>query len=302
MRKYLDLTTWILLFAMAPLTILILLSQNTIPGDLFYPVKRGMENVILAAASVNPSTRVAFRTDLTERRFQEAQQLLVIKADPTAFSDFVTQVSTTQQDLSSFSNQQDKIQLSEKLIAKIDQYQNQLTQVQNQVQIAQQSSPQNIQTQLTQTPIPTQTFSPTSSISPSQAVQNPTPTPFQTTQPSTAARTVTPTFQPSQSIAPTQQPAQNTSVSTTQPTEQPVTSGTPIPTIQPQAVSAIANNPIQAAEVTNTITNTQEELKKIKQQLQKDKEDAQIEQKVQEDQQKFQQELKRRQDNGNNNH
>lgn len=278
MRQYLDLTTWIILFALAPLTILILLSQNTVPGDVFYPVKRGMENVVLAAASVNPSTRVAFRTDLTEKRFQEAQQLLAIKADTTAFSSFVSDVSTTQQDLSNFSNAQEEIQASDKLIAKIDQYQNQLTQVENQVLIAQGQTPSPI--------IPSQ-----SEIS--------TPNPIQTPQPTTGQ--VTMTSQPSQSTEPTQQP-QVTPIPTIQPTEQPVVvPSTPIPTIQPQAVNTIIDNPQKTEEVKATIANTKVELGKIKEKLKEQRDDAEVKQKFQEDRQKFQEESKKRQDNGNNN-
>lgn len=270
MRKYLDLSTWIFLFALLPLTVLVLLSQNTIPGDLFYPVKRGMENVILAAASVNPSTRVAFRTDLTERRFQEAQQLLVVKADTTAFTDFVDQISTTQQDVSNLSNQQEKIQASEKLIAKIDQYQIQLAQAQTQVQIAQNG--------FSATPLP------------SSATLNQQPSASQ--QPG-AAPTTNPTASnvPTTSTQPTSQPIQPTSTAqAVTPTVTPVTATTvssPPPTIEPGAATTIANNPIKAEEVKSTIANTEDQLKKIKEQLQKDKEDAQFKSQVQEEEKKL---------------
>lgn len=288
MRRYLDLSTWIFLFALLPLTVIILLSQNTVPGDLFYPMKRGMEDVILAAASVNPSTQVAFRTDLTEKRFQEAQQLLVSKADTTAFTDFVDQVSTTQQDVSNLSNQQEKIQASEKLIAKIDQYQAQLAQVQTQVQIAQSG--------FSATPLPSSAAlnqQPSSSQQPGAAP---------TTNP-TISNTLTSSVQPtSQSIQPTTKPTQSTS-STTQPVipiTTPISSpiaASPLPSIQPSAATTIASSPIKAEEVKITITNTQDELKKIKEQLQKDKEDAQFKSQVQEEEKKIKNGSG---DNGNN--
>lgn len=265
MKKYLDLTTWILLFALAPLTILVLLSQNSIPGDAFYPVKRGLENIILAAATVSPSTRVAFKTDLTQRRFAEAQQLLVQRGDTAAFTDFVTEVSSTQQDLSVLSNTQDKIKSSEKLIAKIDEYQTQLAQAQAQVQLAQ----AQIQTQIpSQTPTP---VGQAGSNSPSSAQAQPSqsPQPVQRTNP------VIPTAQPVQTSVPT--PTQIPQMQT--PSMQPSSA--------PNITSTIVNNPQKASEVATTIDNTKKELEKIKHQAEQDKADAEFKQKVQEEENKI---------------
>src|SRR5258708_3301002 len=285
MRQYLDLTSWILLFALAPLTVLILLSQNTVPGDLFYPAKRGMENIILAAASVNPSTRVAFRTDLTERRFQEAQQLLTIKADITAYSDFVSEVSVTQQDLASFSNQKQKIELTDKLIAKIDTYQNQLTQVKNQVEIAQ-TQPQNIAIQITPAPATGQaTPAPTQSTQLFQTTPAPTLRP-QPTSTSFATSQPTPVQTP-QAVA---VPSQNNS-----PTPTPVASLAPVVTVE------IANNPQKAQEVKQTITKTNNDLEKIKEKLKQEKDDAEFKQKVREEEQRQKEEQNKKGQNGGNN-
>lgn len=273
MRKYLDLTSWILLFALAPLTILVLLSQNSIPGDLFYPIKRGLENVILVAASVSPSTRVAFKTDLTERRFAEAQQLLVQRGDTVAFTDFVTEVSSTQQDLSVLSNTQDKIQNSEKLIAKIDEYQAQLAQAQSQVQLAQ--SQIQIQNSSQTTPA-----SQTGSNAPST-----TQTPGgQTTHPSQSFQP-----QPSQTVKPTVSTSQPTQTNASVPTQAPQAQA---PSSQPSSsapniTSTIVNNPQKASEASVTIDNTKKELEKIKAKAEQDKADAEFKQKVQEQENKI---------------
>lgn len=134
MRSFFNLISWVLLFLFAPFTVLILLSQNTIPGDLFYPVKRGLEGIVLAAASASPATRVAFRTDLTERRFKEAEKLLLAKADATALDSFILEVQSTQAEIDALSNALENQQSSEKLITKIDDYQIKLTQIQAQTQ------------------------------------------------------------------------------------------------------------------------------------------------------------------------
>lgn len=165
MRQYLDISAWVIFFALLPVTVLILISQNTVPGDLFYPVKRGMENVVLVAASVSPSTRAAFRTDLTERRFNEAQKLLVTKADTKGYGDFVTEVRAAKKEISSLSNPAEKTEKSQKLLARVQEYKAGLTQVQTQIQTT---------VQRYQSPVPTPTpsegpsysFSPTSTPEP----------------------------------------------------------------------------------------------------------------------------------------
>lgn len=174
-RKIFNTSSWFVFFALLPVTVLILLSQNTIPGDLFYPIKRGMENVVLAAASVNPATRVAFRTDLTERRFDEAEKLLLARADITGLSDFIEEVQAAQQEVATISNEESKKDLSEKLIKKIDEYQSKLVQVRAKTETT------SIATLLpTNTPVSLVTESePTSAVQPTSAsLQNPTATPF----------------------------------------------------------------------------------------------------------------------------
>lgn len=134
MRKIFNLTSWILLFTLAPFAVLIFLSQNSVPGDLFYPIKRGLEGIVLAAASASPATRVAFRTDLTERRFKEAERLLLAKADTSALDNFILEVQSTQEEVDALSSTLQKSQATEKLIAKIDDYQTKLAQLEIQTQ------------------------------------------------------------------------------------------------------------------------------------------------------------------------
>lgn len=270
MRRYLDLTSWILLFFFAPFTVLILLSQNTLPGDFLYPVKIGLENMILVAASVSPSTKVAFRTDLTQRRFTEAQQLLVSKGDTAAYNSFVSEVASAQQDLSALSNPKDKLESSDKLIAKIEQYQQQLTQVQNQVQVA-----QNIAT--------SQPVSPTSV--PSQTIQNPIQPTASTNQtfitPTPATSQMTP--HPSPSPSNTSAPIASTIPQATVFPSTPIASSIPTPPpLAPSVTNTIVNNPVKSEEIKKTIDNTKDELAKIKDKLEKEKEDAQFKEKVKE--------------------
>src|SRR5581483_10320950 len=127
-RKFINLTTWILLGLFAPITVLILLSQNSLPGDLFYPVKTGFEGIILAAASVSPATKAAFRTDLADRRFNETQELLISRADITSLPEFVNEVQTTQDEIAKLTDVSQKAVLQKQLDQKIDGYEQQLRQ------------------------------------------------------------------------------------------------------------------------------------------------------------------------------
>lgn len=138
-RKVIDAGSWIVLFLLLPFTVLVLLSQNSLPGSFFYPVKRGMENVILAAASLNPATSVAFRTDLTKRRFSEAQTLLLTKLDTTGLRGFVAEVYAMETQLATVRDPQEKARLQEKIDVALAQYQDQLQTVKTQI-IAQNQS------------------------------------------------------------------------------------------------------------------------------------------------------------------
>lgn len=295
-----------MLFLFAPFTILILLSQNSIPGDVFYPVKRGLENMILVAASVSPTTRVAFRTDLTGRRFSEAQQLLATRADTAAFSDFISEVNSTQQDLSKLSNSQDKIKNADKLIAAIDQYQIQLSQAQNQVLVAQGSS-QSIQPTTSSAPSPSSnqgasqkfciqviTYARNQSDGTCQSFSTPCDVPdgWQSCSPTGSTQPTPISASSHGSSAPSSTPT----TTTTQPFRVP----SPAPSLAPTVSNEISNNVTKREEVKNTISNTKEELQKIKEKLQKDREEEQTKQKIDEEQQKLKQNIEESKKSGQN--
>ena len=123
LRKVFNITSWIVLFALLPITVLIFLSQDSIPGDFFYPVKRSMENVILAAASVSPATRAAFRTDLTQARFKEAQSLVISQSNTSGLAMFIDDVRSTQLEVTDLKDDTQRIKAEEKLISKLEEYQ-----------------------------------------------------------------------------------------------------------------------------------------------------------------------------------
>lgn len=232
MRQYLDLGVWVFLFALLPVTVLILLSQNTLPGDFFYPVKRGMENIVLVASAVSPSTKAAFRTDLTQRRFGEAQELLVSKADTSAYNDFVVEVLDAKKEISKLSDPKEKAQKTKVLLSKIDEYQAQLTQVQNQIrQVETYQNP----------PASSQTLQPAQTPEPSSS-SSPAPTPVSV---------------PSQAPSPTQTPVPQ---ETAQVQQTPVP---PAPPLAPSVISVIVNDPQKGNDLGNKLGTINNEIAQI---------------------------------------
>lgn len=85
----------VLMVVMLVPTGLVLASQEAVPGDATYPVKRGLEGVIITLASVHPATRAFFHTDLTKRRFKEA--IALIRRGRDASDSLVELVTQTQE-------------------------------------------------------------------------------------------------------------------------------------------------------------------------------------------------------------
>ncbi len=133
MKRFFSTASFVIPILFVPLTVLILFSQNTVPGNLLYPYKRGLEVIILAAASLNPTTGAYFHTNLSDRRYAEAESMLLAKNDISGLSTFVDEVTVTQLAITEISDPKKQQELNAVLIAQIDAYQSGLTKVQTQV-------------------------------------------------------------------------------------------------------------------------------------------------------------------------
>ena len=96
--------------------------------------------MILAVASVSPTTKAYFQTSLADRRYSEAEILLLANHDIAPLETFVEEVRQAQDTIANVSDEEKKEELKETLIAKIDDYQARLTNVQTQI-VAQQEEP-----------------------------------------------------------------------------------------------------------------------------------------------------------------
>lgn len=245
-RKIFNASSWFVFFAFLPVTVLILLSQNSVPGDMFYPIKRSMENVVLAAATVSPSTRAAFRTDLTTRRFDEAEKLLLGSSDTNGLKEFITEIQAAQDEVSAISNPVKKQELQEKIQTSIIEYEKRLGLVKTQLVTREQVTQLAFAPTVTPTlPIPTNTPVPVpTSIAGQLPIPTNTPVPLPTSTPKPIATSISRTAKPTKepTIFPTPTPMSPTNVPTRTPTSTlgetptstPVPSFTPTPTPVPE--------------------------------------------------------------------
>lgn len=114
----------VLIVALLLPTGLVFASQDAVPGDQTYPVKRGLENVIVRLAALHPSTRAFFKTDMANRRYKEAVTLIRRgdQASSESLVELVTQTQAAAEDISQISDPSTKQQLVDNLSKQIVQY------------------------------------------------------------------------------------------------------------------------------------------------------------------------------------
>ena len=103
---------------------LVFASQDAVPGDRTYPIKRGLENVIVKVSSVHPTTRAFFKADMSKRRYKEAVAL-VKRGDTGSQSsliELVTQTEAAAEDIGEISDPKVKQELVDNLSKQIVQY------------------------------------------------------------------------------------------------------------------------------------------------------------------------------------
>lgn len=245
MSRILNSALWIIFLVLTPLTFTGVLSQNAIPGDILYPVKKSFENVALTAFAFFPETKANYTIQIAENRYDEAQKLILAKSDSQGLDTLIAQVQSATQTVDVLKNQEQKQVLQEKLIASIDSYQQKLIQVQEQVAVA-------------PTPTPTQTLAQNNTQNSQQ----------QQTQIPNSPSPITTAFPKPTSPNPT-----TTSIPTSS-SPKAVVSQQPAPDQTAQIQQAAPINPQQKQEIQQSINETQEKLKEIKKELEKRKEET----------------------------
>lgn len=225
---------------------LVLASQNAVPGDSTYSIKRSLEKVILSLASLHPSTKAYFHADLMNRRYKEAVALIERGANASeSLQELVAQTGTAAQIATTLSDKRQKGEYLDQLSKSIDQYEIKLSQIEERI-----------------VPLP----------SPTPTVQEPTtqPTPIASSPP-----IVGPSEVPSVTLIASPKPSPETKPSPTvsphQPTPIPLTE--PSPTFQPQPIYQTPPVKLELNEERNKkdIDEAKRKLKEIKKRLDDEK-------------------------------
>ncbi len=168
MIKLLSTIILILVIVLFPPAALAFVSQNAIPGDKIYPIKRGLEDVILKMASVNPNTQAWFSVNVSNRRFDESKALLLQGKDAEmSLNDLVTSTNIAASEINNLDSGK-KTQLAADLTTSIGQYQTSLVAVQTQL-----STQVTLKVSPSYSPTPAFSYSPTPSPSTSTPTSSP---------------------------------------------------------------------------------------------------------------------------------
>lgn len=159
MLRIFSILVLILFIALLPPAALAYVSQDAIPGDQLYPVKRKLEDIILSVASISPTTRAWYALAYSRRRYDETTSL-INKKDNTAASltlkELVDQTSSVASEIQQVNSASQKIQLKEQLNTSIIEYQKGLNTAKTQLGQNQQAvRPSPTPTGRGQTPSPT---------------------------------------------------------------------------------------------------------------------------------------------------
>jgi len=116
MTRLLNIIILVLALVLSPPAALAVVSNNAVPGDSTYPIKRGLEDIIYTAASLNPVSQAWFAKARSDRRFQEITILITQGKDAKkTLNELVEQTQVTANQISQIS---DPIQ-REKLISQL---------------------------------------------------------------------------------------------------------------------------------------------------------------------------------------
>lgn len=186
MARILALLSITIALVLFPPAALALVSNNAVPGDATYIVKRKLEDGILLLASITPQTKAWFSVERSNRRFKEAAVLLT-KNDQasTTLAELVDQTSAAAVAVTQVTDPVKKQELIEQLSQSIDQYNEGLSQA---VGLPPTDAPlprAPIESEPTPTPSPTP--EPTPGLAFSRAASSPSPTPVSTIEPTPVA-------------------------------------------------------------------------------------------------------------------
>ena len=130
MVKLLSSIVLILAIILFPPAVLALVSNNALPGDSTYPIKRLLEDGIYAVASLNPTSKAWFSAARSDRRFKEFSTLIAQgKSASNTLSELVIQTDIAAEEIKKVDDPVKKQQLIVQLSESINKYDQKLDEV-----------------------------------------------------------------------------------------------------------------------------------------------------------------------------
>ncbi len=245
MKIFFDSFIWAFLIVFLVPTLLIVASWNSIPGEVLFPVKLGLEQSLAFVVSPSYAASGQLQIKYTERRFADAQRGLAQQHSVEGLVYLEKQIATTKKTISRVGDTKTKTELTDSYIQTLEDVSAALeTQKQTVVRAA------PLVPAATPTPIPTPTSTAT-----------PTPTPVMgnkpveiTQQPAVPAFTPTPTPAPTLIPTPTLIQTARGEVSTT--------------------ASISTKNAIVAIQIDATQKSIKETIKELKEEKVKDEKES----------------------------
>lgn len=244
MAKILTLLSLLIAFLLFPPATLALMSNNAVPGDMTYGIKRKLEDGILLLTSFNPSTKAWFAVERSGRRYKEAA-ILLSKGESASetLNELVLQTTAAANDISEINDITKKEELLSELSSSLAEY--------NQGLLAVEEQSKNIALNVIPEPMEP---SPTPGLAISRAQASPTPLADQS-DPSHILPTPNPKLSET-NLSPTPEPVK----------EKPREVASPISSSQPVVVTPTEEITQTRKELEEVAKHIKEELEKIKQQ------------------------------------
>lgn len=164
-EKIAVMATWVLLILLVPGTVLGYFAEKSYPGQVLYPMKRGIEQMVLLVESVAPYSRSSYLQTLANTRIQETNDLIAYSGSsaniPTlgneSLSNVVFSVQEAESAIAQIQDPQARMKAREQLATSIQSYKSQLTQINYTIQKNLISNPTSTPNPLSPTNIPTPT-------------------------------------------------------------------------------------------------------------------------------------------------
>lgn len=236
MLKIFSLLTIILTIVLFPPAVLAYISQDAVPGDTTYPIKRKLEDGILLASGIHPTTRAWFSVTRSNRRFVESKKLFSKgKASTKNLKELLVQTNQAAKQIQQIKDPKQKAELVKKYQDSVKEYKEALKKEENQLIAKRGDQPAGG----TNSPNPGETNPTTTSPAPAGSSPNPRPSPSASGRgaapsPTSASTLSSPRPSPSlsASVRPTPTSATTRTVTPT-PTPTPTLRPTPTPTPTP---------------------------------------------------------------------